>query len=103
MPASTKGDCDYTAYNWPHGLGAGNKNFMDDVAFFLSRMDLRDDMFGNQKLRTYVIGYGDSSPMLQSMAMAGEGAFYRANSPAELRDALLSVIGESPAPASSTP
>ncbi|OJT23141.1 hypothetical protein BO221_19910 [Archangium sp. Cb G35] len=99
----TKADCDYTAYNWPHGLGVGNKNFMDDVAFFLSRMDLRDDLPGNQTLRTHVFGYGDSSPMLRSMAMAGRGMFYRSNSAAELRSILVALMGPAPDSDSSTP
>lgn len=43
---ATKKDCDYdsssseTVWNWPHGMAEGNKNFMDDVAFFLAHSDL---------------------------------------------------------------
>ncbi|WP_375766217.1 hypothetical protein NR798_31565 [Archangium gephyra] len=99
----TKADCDYTDFNWPTGLAVGNKNFMDDVAFFLANTDLRGDLVGAQPVRTYVIGYGDSSPMLQSIAMAGQGRFYRANGIAELRAALLDAIGASHPPAGSTP
>ncbi|MET0406427.1 MAG: hypothetical protein ABW123_28670, partial [Cystobacter sp.] len=78
VPA-TRADCDYTDYNWPTGLAAGNKNFMDDVAFFLSHSDLRGDLPGTQRVRTYVVGYGSSHPMLQSIALAGQGGFYRAD------------------------
>ncbi|HYO51203.1 hypothetical protein [Archangium sp.] len=99
----TKADCDYTAYNWPAGLGVGNKNFMDDVAFFLSRTDLRGDMAGSQTVRTYVIGYNDSSPMLQSIALAGQGIFYRSTNPIQLRDALLHALNAIRPPAGSTP
>ncbi|WP_257455888.1 hypothetical protein [Archangium lipolyticum] len=99
---ATRADCDYTEYNWPHGLGVGNKNFMDDVAFFLSHMDLRGDLSGRQSVRTYVVGYGADYPMLKSMALAGEGMFFRANTDTQLREALLRMIG-SPAPANSTP
>jgi type IV pilus assembly protein PilY1 len=87
---TTKEACDYA--NWPTGFARTNKNFMDDVAFFLSHMDLRDDMEGEQSVRTYTIGYGDNSPMLQSIAMAGKGEFYRVNNPTELRDALMAAI-----------
>ncbi|QRK07882.1 hypothetical protein JQX13_49275 [Archangium violaceum] len=91
---STQQACDYTDYNWPTGLATTNKNFMDDVAFFLSHADLRGDMPGNQSVRTFVVGYGDSSPMLQSISLAGKGQFFRADQPGELRDALLNALGE---------
>ncbi|OJT20483.1 hypothetical protein BO221_31260 [Archangium sp. Cb G35] len=91
----TKEACDYTYYNWPTGLGVGNKNFMDDVAFFLSHTDLRSDMANSQTVRTFVVGYGDSSPMLQSIALAGRGSFFRADQPGTLRDALLFAVGQS--------
>jgi type IV pilus assembly protein PilY1 len=81
----------------------GNKNFMDDVAFFLANTDLRGDLAGSQPMRTYVIGYGDSSPMLQSIAYAGQGVFYRANDLAELRAALLNALGVSHPSAGSAP
>ncbi|WNG44400.1 hypothetical protein F0U60_09970 [Archangium minus] len=90
----TKEDCDYTDWNWPTGLGVGNKNFMDDVAFFLANMDLRDDMPGMQSVRTYTIGYGDNSAMLQSIAKAGKGNFYRANNATELREAIIDALGD---------
>ncbi|WP_143195793.1 hypothetical protein [Archangium sp. Cb G35] len=91
---TTREACDYTSYNWPTGLGVGNKNFMDDVAFFLSHTDLRNDMGGSQTVRTFVVGYGDSSPMLQSIALAGRGGFYRADQPDTLRNAILFSIGQ---------
>ncbi|QRK12736.1 VWA domain-containing protein [Archangium violaceum] len=100
---STKAACDYTEYNWPTGLGVGNKNFMDDVSFFLSHVDLRDDMPGDQTMRTFVVGYGDSSPMLQSIALAGKGSFFRADNVSELRDAILYAIAQSRTSTSSAP
>jgi hypothetical protein len=99
----TKQDCDYTDYNWPTGLAMGNKNFMDDVAFFLSRTDLRGDMAGSQTVRTYVVGFNDSSPMLQSIARAGQGYFYRANNILELREALRHALNDLRSSAGSTP
>ncbi|WNG41094.1 hypothetical protein F0U61_50885 [Archangium violaceum] len=100
-PASgwyTKADCDYTAYNWPAGLGVGNKNFMDDVAFFLSHMDLRGDRAGHEPVQTFVVGYSDDSPMLQSIARAGEGVFFRAQSVSELRNSLTVIVNTVSAP-----
>ncbi|WNG24010.1 hypothetical protein F0U62_08230 [Cystobacter fuscus] len=95
-----KTQCDYTDYNWPHGMAVGNKNFMDDVAFFLAHSDLRTadsreaQSKGVQSVRTYTIGYGDNSPMLQSIAKAGKGKFYRADSGPQLREALLAALGD---------
>jgi type IV pilus assembly protein PilY1 len=57
-------------------------------------MDLRDDLEGQQSVTTYTIGYGDNSPMLQSIALAGKGRFYRVDDPSQLRNALLAAIGE---------
>ena len=65
---------------------------MDDVAFFLSHTDLRGDMTGEQSVRTYTIGYGDNSPMLQSIALAGKGKFYRADTLPALKTGLLNSL-----------
>ncbi|WNG13521.1 hypothetical protein [Cystobacter fuscus] len=94
LVGATTADCDYTEYNWPHGQVAGNKNFMDDVAFFLSHTDLRGDLPGTQRVRTYVVGYGSSHPMLQSIALAGQGSFFRADDTTSLRDALQQSLAE---------
>ncbi len=91
---ATKEDCDYTNYNWPTGHARTNKNFMDDVAFFLANTDLRGDMPGDQKMRTYTIGYGDNSVMLQSIALAGGGFFYPAGNPDELREKIMLALGD---------
>jgi type IV pilus assembly protein PilY1 len=101
---ATKEDCDYFIDSdgdglddddsGPKGGDARNRNFMDDVAFFLANTDLRGDLDGTQSVRTYTVGYGDNSPMLRSMARAGGGHFYRADAPAQLRDALMTAIGD---------
>jgi len=100
----TKEDCDYFLDSdgdglddddsGPKGGDAHNRNYMDDVAFFLAHTDLRGDLEGVQSVRTYTIGYGDNSPMLRSMALAGGGHFYRADEPGQLRDALMTAIGD---------
>jgi hypothetical protein len=66
---ATHEDCDHTDYNWPTGLAKTNKNFRDDVAFFLSHTDPRSDMPGSQTVRTFVVGYGDSSPSRSMTAL----------------------------------
>ncbi|HZH14469.1 MAG TPA: hypothetical protein VE057_08940 [Archangium sp.] len=100
---ATRETCDYTYYNWPAGHGVGNRNFMDDVAFFLSHTDLRNDMAGSQTVRTFVVGYGDSSPMLQSIALAGRGSFFRADQPGSLREAILFSVNQSRSNSCSAP
>ncbi|WP_434385658.1 hypothetical protein [Melittangium boletus] len=88
-----KGDCDYTEYNWPTGLASGNKNFMDDVTFFLANMDLRGDLPGVQSLRTSIVNFaGPDEPMLHSMARAGNGLSLRAQSAEQLRAALQAAM-----------
>ncbi|MCY1074541.1 hypothetical protein [Archangium lansingense] len=88
----TAADCDYTSYNWPTGLSAGNKNFMDDVAFFLSHSDLRGDTTGDQTVRTSVVGFGDQSPMLYSISKAGQGTFTRADTLTAIKTGLLNSL-----------
>lgn len=90
--ASTKCACD-TAVDDRHGPDRANFNFMDDIAFFLANTDLRTDMPGNQVMKTHTIGYGDNSPMLQSIAKAGNGLFARADSPQQLQAALVAAVG----------
>ncbi|MBZ4415135.1 PilC/PilY family type IV pilus protein [Myxococcus sp. RHSTA-1-4] len=101
---ATKEECDYFIdtngdgldedTSGPKGGDTHNRNYMDDVAFFLAHTDLRGDLDGMQSVRTYTIGYGDNSPMLRSMAHAGGGRFYRADEPGQLRDALMTAIGD---------
>ena len=95
---ASKTDCDYTDYNWPTGLAQGNKNWMDDTSFFLSHTDLRSDFPGAQKLRTSVVSYGVNSPMLRSIALAGEGQFFQVQQDAALREALRAAINASRTP-----
>ena len=95
---TTKEACDYTDYNWPTGLARTNKNFMDDVAFFLAHTDLRADLPGNQKLRTSIVSLGSNSPMLRSIALAGEGQFLQVQQAQHLREALLTAIQASRTP-----
>ena len=87
---STKCACDYVS--GPVGPDNGNKNFMDDVAFFLANIDLRSDLPGKQSVYTYTVGLGDNSPMLQSIAYAGGGQFYTANNAIQLKSAVISAI-----------
>jgi len=90
--SSTKCACD-AVVDSRRGPDIGNYNFMDDIAFFLANTDLRTDMPGAQVMKTHTIGYGDNSPMLQSIAKAGNGIFARADSPQQLQAALIAAVG----------
>ncbi|MBM7112193.1 hypothetical protein [Archangium primigenium] len=94
--ARSKEVCDYTDWNWPTGLGRGNKNFMDDVAFFLANTDLREDLPGVQSLRTSIVNFaGPDEPMLHSMALAGNGVSLHAHTSEQLRAALQVALSSS--------
>ena len=78
---------------------------MDDVAFFLANTDLREDMSGKQTIRTFTIGFGerrdaagklveDTGVMLQSIALAGNGKFFRADNTEDLKSRINEVLGE---------
>jgi type IV pilus assembly protein PilY1 len=81
----------------PVGPEVGNRNFMDDVAAFMSNkeLDLRPDL-GNEKqnLPVYTIGFGTNAPMLASIARAGgTGTVKSASNQQELEDRLMEVVG----------
>jgi type IV pilus assembly protein PilY1 len=82
----------------PRGSEPGNRNFMDDVAAFMSNpaLDLRPDLTpGNQNLLVYTIGFGTNAPMLASIARAGGTETVRsAANQEELEEQLMKVVGD---------
>jgi type IV pilus assembly protein PilY1 len=75
-----------------------NPNYMfDDVAKLLANQDLQRatppvvgafDTAGPQHLRTYAIGFGVDSPLLEHAASVGSGLYSTASSASELKQAL---------------
>ena len=85
----------------------GEKNYMEDVSYFLSNEDLRSCVdkrcgavgdFPNQTVTTYTIGFTGQLDFLEQVADYGGGEYYPADSAETLGEALnniISAIGES--------
>lgn len=62
--------------------------YVDDVAYYLYRNDLRADLDGFQNARTYVIGFDLDAPILASTATKGGGSYFSVGNAAGLGQAL---------------
>lgn len=70
------------------------QTFLDDVARYLYRNDLRPDLQGTQNLTTYTIGFTHTSALLQKTAQEGGGLYYFAGNAEQLESALLSALDD---------
>lgn len=92
-------------------IGFEGSDYLDDVAYFLRHQDLfpdrpdkdnplgtyySDDPVtgwpGDQKIFTYTIGFNVDNHLLQQTAINGDGAYYTADSPEELKQAFQNLI-----------
>ena len=62
--------------------------YLDDVATYMYRNDLRPDMDGIQNVSTFSIGFSIDAPLLQSTADEGGGEYFNVKNVAELSTAL---------------
>jgi type IV pilus assembly protein PilY1 len=73
-------------------------SLLDDVADYLRNNDLLpamgqgDELFENQSVTTYTIGFKTSQPLLESTARRGGGEYFTAQNSAELENAFDSII-----------
>ena len=73
-------------------------SLLDDVADYLRNNDLLpamgqgDELFENQSVTTYTIGFKTSQALLESTARRGGGEYYTAQNSAELENAFGSII-----------
>lgn len=87
--------CDNGAF--PLGPQVGNRNFMDDVAYFLSHQDLRPTAAfpGSQTVATYTVLFGNTpDPMMQGIAEAGQGLAYTSSNEQQLKSDIFAAIGD---------
>ena len=70
------------------------QTFLDDVARYIYRNDLRSDLQGTQNVTTYTIGFAHNSPLLQKTAQEGGGLYFTANNAAELEHSLLMALDD---------
>ncbi|TRO83123.1 pilus assembly protein [Trichloromonas acetexigens] len=73
-------------------------SLLDDVADYLRNTDLLpamgqgDELFENQSVTTYTIGFKTAQPLLESTARRGGGEYFTAQNSAELENAFDSII-----------
>lgn len=66
------------------------------LAEYLADVDQSSAVDGSQKIRTYTIGFADlsSADFLRSVASAGDGEFFTANSSSELVDVFRAIVAD---------
>ncbi|MBI5169269.1 MAG: hypothetical protein HZA61_07255 [Candidatus Eisenbacteria bacterium] len=84
------GNC--TSLGAPFGNSYNCSHYLDDVATYMYRNDLRPDMDGMQNVATFVIGFGINAPILQLTADKGGGDYYSVNSVEGLGAALTAAF-----------
>jgi type IV pilus assembly protein PilY1 len=82
-------------------VGTCTDNCLDEVADYMftedmipSASDPSDSFPGQQKIRTYTVGFELDSTLLSSTATKGGGQFVRADNTAELKAAFLKIIDD---------
>ncbi len=82
-------------------VGTCTDNCLDEVADYMftedmipSASDPSDSFPGQQKIRTYTVGFELDSTLLSSTATKGGGQFVRADNAAELKAAFLKIIDD---------
>ncbi|WP_300674006.1 PilC/PilY family type IV pilus protein [Desulfoluna sp.] len=75
----------------------GTTHFLDDVAQFLYKKDIRPDMgtnttFKKQNIITHTIGFTLENDLLKSTAKNGGGTYYTASNASELKDAFKKIM-----------
>lgn len=79
-------------------LGTGYPNtfqcsgYVDDVATYMYRNDLRDDLDGIQNVAVFTIGVNINAPLLQATADKGGGEYYTVSDLSGLSNALTSAF-----------
>jgi type IV pilus assembly protein PilY1 len=56
----------------------------DDVTYWMANHDLRPDLEGDQNAYSYVVGFHESSSLLQEAAVNGQGLFFHAENAPQL-------------------
>lgn len=84
------GNC--TSIGAPYANTFECSHYLDDVATYMYRNDLRADMDGIQNVATFVIGFNINAPILQLTADKGGGDFYSVNSLDGLSSALSAAF-----------
>jgi type IV pilus assembly protein PilY1 len=80
------GTCASLGAPYPNSMDCSG--YLDDVATYLYRNDMRPDLEGIQNVATFVIGFNINAPILQATADKGGGEFFSVENPAGLAAAL---------------
>lgn len=66
--------------------------YLDNVACYMYREDMRNDLDGIQNVATFVVGFNINAPLLQTTANEGGGEYYSTNNVAGLTASLASAF-----------
>lgn len=81
-----------TSMGAPYADNMECSGYLDDVAYWMYRNDLRSDLPGTQNVTTFVIGCDLDAPILQSAAAEGGGAYFSVSNPTSLANALATTF-----------
>lgn len=84
------GTCTSIGAPYPNSMNCSE--YLDDVATYMYRNDLRPDMDGMQNVATFVIGFNINAPILQSTADQGGGDYYSVSNTSGLAAALTAAF-----------
>lgn len=73
---------------------SGSQACGTELANWLHENDHAPNMTGKQNVTTYTIGFNFSSGFLESLATAGGGAYFQADSAAQLVDVFQTILGD---------
>ncbi len=83
-----------TSMGAPYADDMDCSGYMDDVAYYMFKNDLRADLPGVQNATTFVIGCDLNAPILESTAIKGGGSYFSVNNPAGLASALNATFSQ---------
>lgn len=73
---------------------SGSEACGEELAEWLNDTDHSSSLTGKQNISTYTIGFNFSSDFLKNIATAGNGAYFKADSSAELVNVFQSILGD---------
>ncbi len=75
-------------------VDSGQGACLNDVAEYLSKVDIDPNTTGTQAVTTHTIGFTQDLPILKDAAVASGGDYFRADDIEQLTVALLRIVGE---------
>ncbi len=83
-----------TGFEAATGRESCSGNCLDELAGYLRNHDLNDDLYEDQVVDTYTIGFATDQQLLQDTADAGNGEYYTADNADSLTEAFANILDD---------